>query len=385
MRKEIEFLLSCVRDSAEANREEIEKTLRSQSFDWTYLIDTADIHGLMPLLYRKLRTSYSQNVPKDILDDLRQHFHHNSWQNALKTEELSRLLGLFSAHKIPAVVYKGPVLAAFAYGNLSLRQFGDLDILFHERDIQKVKELLLQQGYTPELQLNSSQEKIYNRFQRDLNFTSDDGKVAVEIQWDIPPRYFPFSFTLDSLRERIQTVSLENKEFFTFSPEDTLIILCIHGLYHCWERAGWICDVAKLIEAYPIMNWEFVLSQAEALKSEQSLYLGLCLVQDLFKTPYPKNIRERMREDNVSRAIASKIQDNLFSEKEDLSRPIKCVFSQIRTWKRLRDKVFFCFHLAVNPNPEDWKLLKLPSLFSFLYALIRPIRLLFTYGWRTVK
>src|SRR5438067_11138494 len=42
--------------------------------------------------------------------------------------ELFRLLELFSQNEIRALVIQGPVLAAQAYGDASLRRYGDLDL-----------------------------------------------------------------------------------------------------------------------------------------------------------------------------------------------------------------------------------------------------------------
>jgi len=45
------------------------------------------------------------------------------------TAELFRLLELFSANGISALLIKGPVLAAQAYGDPCVRSYGDLDLL----------------------------------------------------------------------------------------------------------------------------------------------------------------------------------------------------------------------------------------------------------------
>jgi hypothetical protein len=45
------------------------------------------------------------------------------------TAELCRLISLFAAADIAAIPYKGPVLGLFAYGNIALRRFVDLDVI----------------------------------------------------------------------------------------------------------------------------------------------------------------------------------------------------------------------------------------------------------------
>ena len=76
-------------------------------------------------------------------------FIENSLHNLFMTGELFKLLDLFGAHGIGAIPYKGPTLAALAYGNLALREFDDLDLLLPERDIPRARDLLIAQGFRP--------------------------------------------------------------------------------------------------------------------------------------------------------------------------------------------------------------------------------------------
>ena len=42
------------------------------------------------------------------------------------------------------------------------------------------------------------------------------------------------------------TVEIGGQRLRTFSIEDTLVMLCVHGAKHFWERLGWVLDIAKL-------------------------------------------------------------------------------------------------------------------------------------------
>ena len=54
---------------------------------------------------------------------------------------------LLESNGINAIPYKGPVLANLAYGNLSFREFGDIDILINKSDALKAKEIMISNGY----------------------------------------------------------------------------------------------------------------------------------------------------------------------------------------------------------------------------------------------
>jgi len=101
-------------------------------------------------LYRSLSRNAPELVSKANLERLRGDFRSNVQRNLLLTAELLRLLDLFAVHGIAAAPFKGPVLAASAYEDLSLRQFSDLDVLVNRRDILKAEGLLASQGYEPD-------------------------------------------------------------------------------------------------------------------------------------------------------------------------------------------------------------------------------------------
>jgi hypothetical protein len=146
-RPEVELLLCCTRTHIDSEIAERIKTLLQSRHRLGVPNPDCTRHGVIPLLYQSLSTTCPEAVPKTNLAQLRDYSHSNALHNLFLTKELLKLLNLFESHSIPAIPFKGPVLAVSAYGNLSLRQIGDLDILVRERDYHKAKELLLDQGH----------------------------------------------------------------------------------------------------------------------------------------------------------------------------------------------------------------------------------------------
>ena len=50
-------------------------------------------------------------------------------------------------HDIEALAFKGPTLSQMAYGDITLRQYSDLDILVDEKEIFKAGSVLAQHEY----------------------------------------------------------------------------------------------------------------------------------------------------------------------------------------------------------------------------------------------
>src|SRR5437762_4085724 len=129
---EAELLLACARTTIDNRTAERIRILLREDLDWSYLFEKAHQNCIMPLLYWNLNAACAEAVPNDVLNQLRAYFQGHARHNLFRTSELLNLLRLLDEHEIPALPFKGPILAALVYGNISLRQFGDLDILVHK-------------------------------------------------------------------------------------------------------------------------------------------------------------------------------------------------------------------------------------------------------------
>jgi hypothetical protein len=387
LRPEDELLLRCAWTSTDSERGARIRALLREELSWEYLLQKASGHKMLPLLYWHLDTAAPETVPQDILCQLRDHFRNNTRRNLFLTGELLRLLNFFETHRIPAIPFKGPTLAAFVYGNLALRHSGDLDILVHERDILRAKELLVSQGYRED-PLPREQEAAFLRSQQGYHFGLYSGKSTVELHWRIMPGVFSFSPDPEYLWKRLEQVPLGRGTVPTFTPEDLLLILCAHGSKHLWERLVWICDVAALIRVHKGIDWEQVLHQADTLGSRRRLFLGLYLASDLLGAALPEELLQRVWDDSAVKTLAAQVRKRLFQETDgppELFEEAQWRPFGFKVLERLRDKAWYCVSAAIMPGIGEWRLLQLPYLLSPLYYVLRPMRLTVKYGRRMIK
>jgi hypothetical protein len=379
IRPEEELLICCARTSIDQEKTRQIKSIVQKNIDWSFLIQTALEHGVISLLYQSLKKTCPDSVPADVLNQLRDYSIANTIRNMSLTEELFRILQIFESHNIPAIPYKGPVLAASVYRDIALRQFTDLDIIIHEKDVLRAEELLVSRGYSPEFRLNGKQGRFFIRLQRDCKFFHNNGKFITEIQWGVTQRYFPKIFDTEQLWERLETVSIDGKNTKTFSSEDMILILCLHGYYHCWERLVWICDLAEFIRVHQNMDWKGIMEKAHAGGYERILLLGLLLSNDILNSNIPEVVLQKIRIDSTVKSLAGHISKLLFAKHDLSKKAFKYFLLQINIWRRLGDKIRYCVGRATTPNEADWLAIRLPEHLSFLYYLIRPVRLFKTY------
>jgi hypothetical protein len=266
-----------------------------------------------------------------------------------------------------------------AYGNLALRQFNDLDFLLESTDIPRARKLLSSHGYRSQHHIGQTQEDAYFRSLCQLPLFHEENSILVELHAKITSRNFPFS-TDQTFWQRLMPVSLLGKEVLTFSREDLLLILCVHGAKHVWCCLGWICDVANLLSVSPAIDWEQVTDQTRRIGCERMLRLGLFLAHDLLGAPLPDFVVQEVQKDPVVRPLAERVYKQLLgSSGMDLSGFGDALF-HLRVRERLRDAVRYSLSLALAPTLADWERLALPAQLSFLYYPARFIRLVGKYS-----
>jgi len=199
------------------------------------------------------------------------------------------------------------------------------------------------------------------------------------------PRDFSFPLDTDELWERLEPICLADRKLLTLSPEDVLLILCVHGAKHLWTYLGGVCDVAELIRAHPAMNWARVLEQASLLRSERMLFLGLFLAIALLGASVPKQIEQRVLADRALALLATRVCQRLFRETGRPPGGLESSLFHLKARERLWDGVRYGLSLAMAPTVADWALVRVPPAFSFLYYLIRPMRLAGRYGRNLLK
>ena len=379
MRPEEDLLLCCSRISMGCENAERIKGLLRKEIDWVYLSQLALRHGVMPLLYRGLRAVQRDVVPREIMDQLQKYFLANAGRNIFFTEALRHLLHLLEAHGIPGIPYKGPALAASIYGDIALRQFSDLDILVRKQDVLKCQDIMISEGYRPDFQLTDVNVKHYLRCRNELSFTRNDGRVIVELQWEIVPRYFSVSIPYEYLWNGTHRSSRSGLGFRAISPEVELIILCVHGTKELWARLLWVCDVAEFIRVNQELDWDWVIELARALGSSRMLFLGLLLGKDLLDTSVPKKVMQQIEVDPVAGRLARQVNKRLFNGTNDASGIVKKSMFYLKTRERLRDRMRYCAHLVTTTTPGDWNLFSLPDYVFPLYVFLRPVRLATKY------
>ena len=349
--------------------------------DWDYMLDEAEENSIFPLVGRQLQAIATHALPAAAADRLRNGCRANTIRCLFLASELIKILDLFRSQGIEAIPYKGPALAVQAYGDITLREFEDLDIVLHQSDLPKAHELMLGLGYRAKFDWVISSGTAASAVPGEYNYRDEERRVMVELHTEFTLRHFPKPPNLDELLLRLVSVRLNEREVRTFSLEDGLPILCIHGAKDFWGRFSWIADISELLRRYPNLNWDITMQRTESLNAERMLHVGLALAAGLLDAPVPNEIWRRVQADRVATDVASEITNRLMSpDYRSLDAPGRFNFR-----RRMLPGTFagwrYALRLSVVPAEEDWQMMRLPGPLAPLYIALRPLRLLRKYGW----
>ena len=372
-RNEWSALLECA--SPAQDRQRLARLFRSA--DWARLLVLAEDHGVAGHLAASLRGLEEDLVPREIRQALVDRQRARNFLTLRLTVELFRILGRFTSQGIAALVVKGPVLAMRAYGDPAMRSYGDLDLLVRQQDIRRATELLSAVGFAPAIPLSAIDSgKIPGQY----FFSMPDSQLIVELHNDRTLRYFPRRLPLEDFFARQVRVRLDAQEAPALSVEDELVLICVHGAKHFWERLMWIADVAALVSRQTGIDWEGVAASAKAVGAERMLRTGLRLASDLLRAHLPDKVHAMVQTDTVAARLAEQACKWLPAAG---SAP-PSLFERAAFRMRMRGSWLaapaYLLRLSLSPTEEDWQKGGQLSQNRFLDVLRRPFRLARKYG-----
>lgn len=293
---EVELLLLCARGGNDPDTSQYIGRLIEQGIDWGFFLGAALSHQMSCLVYWNLNRACPELVPESLRQRLRTAYNLNATRNLFMTAEVYRILGIFKEYGIPAVSIKGPLQAAEIYGNLALREISDLDFLVHKQDVLPAKEALVAHGFRPYKIFTPEQEQahINGHAYYDYPFISTDGKYLIELHWLLLPLQSAFGLTEQFTWEEVREVAKGGRTMMTFPVEEQFLLQCEHNEQHNWRGLKFICDVARMLEKYPEMNWGMVMERATRIGRERTLLLTLHMAKELLAAPLPPELKERI-------------------------------------------------------------------------------------------
>lgn len=380
MTQEFPFLLACVRRFFDPQAPQPTAT----GLDWRKLVQLAERHAVVALFCQAIRAR--NDIPAEMLDYLQGRALEAARFDLTLSAELARLLKLFEGHQVEVVSLKGPALRSTLYGEAALRSSSDLDLLVHPGDVLRAKRALEGAGYYMQSILPSDADGACLR-RRDCQITLSreitdrDDLLFVDLHWRLLPGYFPRFFDERELWGCLRQVSVAGAVVSTLSPEHLLLFLCANGTKHLWERLGWLCDIARLVQVEARIDWTRVFVEARQTDSSRMVVVALLLASELLGISLPSAAVEYISSDGAARELVEIVRHRLYDEVLTPASAMESASFSRRAFERNGHRLRFLIGVFLEPTEAEYEALKLPLTFHWLYYFFRPLRLVFKYGW----
>jgi len=368
---ELRLLLGCARIVTSAHEDDAIRRMLANGIDWTLFARKAIEHGLAGLAGHTLARVAPDMVPADILEALRVIIDRSREKNRQLFDELARLLDVLAANGIDAIPFKGPVLAVQTFGDLGLRQFRDLDFLIRDCARTRAVAALGTAGYQRQGALSTDQFDLIHRLQGQEIIFKSGVETAVEPHTRLTSIKMALDIDYAGLWHRARRIDVNGRSMLTLEPEDTFIILAIHGGKEMWWNIKWACDVAAFIASHPRVEWSTIMQRARAQGCLRMTLLATALARTYFGAKIPTAVETAERSDREIGAMVARIAARWHSD-APLGPPSNRTLSRDRM--RLHDgfarKAGYVARTLFLPGPQHVGLLRLPKSLRFAYVPI---------------
>jgi Uncharacterised nucleotidyltransferase len=339
---------------------------------WPVLFAEAERHRVISLLASNVAQCEESLVPPEFAQKMQQ-LHRVQVLSALQmTAELFRLVDQFRDAALDIVLVKGPTLALRAYGDTGARQYGDLDFIARQKDILRATELMTSAGYQPEIPVEAiSPQKIPGQYL----FVRIATPLLVELHTERTMRYFPRGLPIEEFFARRQYLTVDGHQVPALAVEDELLLICIHGAKHLWDRLSMVADVASFVDRQNFLDWERAFATARAVGAQRMLHTGLLLAGNLFGAALPQNVQARLQSDRAASQLAAKIANWLPSAGQALPGLFSRALYRVRMRGSVISGLGYLLRLTFSPTQEDWLADAEKNHDGRFAALRRPIRL----------
>jgi hypothetical protein len=368
--REAQLILCC---AAASNSERFDRLriILDAGVDWAVVMRAASRQGVMPSVYRVLIPTLALQLPTSVRDRMRREVYGNAVRNCYLATEMVRLCHLLEKHGVRALALKGPALALGVYGDLTLRQFTDLDLLVRQRDLSGAFAALAGDGFRTKAPLKKIGGELPSGWE--MTFVRERGLFELDLHWRLSPPYFPFTPEGDELWARAVEVDLGPGRVSTLGPEDLMLFLCAHGAKHGWQSLSGVCDVAQAARAYRY-DWEELAARARSLGSLRILLLGVLLAYDLLGAVIPDALIDAARAEPFVQSGARTFCRYFHQLGANGPGLLQRWLIPLTMIPQRSARIRYALARAFLPATKDFDFISLPCILSPLYYAVRPLR-----------
>ncbi|HSM72340.1 MAG TPA: nucleotidyltransferase family protein [Anaerolineales bacterium] len=278
-------LCLCTRQSFETEHQQnLIDFCWNQTIHWDIVLETANKHQITPIVYTNLTKipDKNLNIPLRVQDRFKKTQIHNIFTKQRTEAALEKVLALFNQKGIDVMLVKGGAVAYLVYDRPWYTICLDMDLVIRVREDELTED---------------DRREIFDLLE---SFNRERSPFKEHIEYDF---YAHHDITMNNILpvdwERIwadaEKIQIKGYDVFVMTPEDTLLATAITSCRKRFFRLKSLCDLATIIEKYPALDWNTVISKAHEHKCNTILYTALIVTQSTLGCHLPDNILTELR------------------------------------------------------------------------------------------
>lgn len=281
-----------------------------------------------------------------------------------------RLFRVLEELNVPALAVKGSSLSQALYGDITAREFGDLDMLVPpDKIVQLVEELEtreLQRSYPTKLK--TGQQHAFFHYLKAQTLVETKTGNTLDLHWKLLSSWIGADLLpFEDLWSRSKTIEREGlTPWRSLSDEDNIVFLALHGFQDGWPKLKQFLDLCVALEVLNY-NWDDVLSIASYRSVLVERAVELCV--RIFGISHPGNMTHHYRDSQQAMDVWLQMATSEKTPQSKLLAPSywSCPPSEAinRSFRAL-----FC------PAIDDIQSVEISPQFFRLYPLVRFFRLI---------
>lgn len=377
------FQLLLLLSRLELSQEQVQvvSELIAQVQDWDDFTRQASDRFVLPIAHSHLSRGWKYQIPNPHLDVMKLYTLRALQHNLNISSEFKNIVrDVLLPLEVPHLCFKGPTLAFQYYPEPAQRLCRDVDILVRQKDLPKILQYALNNGYQPHdpKALTASDESITfaSNHQKVITLLSPRN-VAVEFHTKIDNTGSVFNAS--QMIEKRQPITIGNINTWVMPLSELFVYLCWHHTKHYWSRLHWLVDITAM-QNHKDFNLEDVIACAEHYSLGSTVSSCLEMI-DYFGAPTQKDIKELTP--NTRELLRASILamhgdvefEHLLSRKKptpDFSFAWQTSNMHIWGWRLLGWKRIF------RPTYDNYVAWPLTRNWQWIYRFIRPFYEIYT-------
>ncbi|MGL4570214.1 MAG: nucleotidyltransferase domain-containing protein [Clostridium sp.] len=319
-----------------------EKVKFDEKVKWESILKLSEEHKVKGIIYSSIDWGKKLTFSKEIINTWKRDTFISAVSQSRHLTETANILNEFSIKDIKVIALKGLVVREL-YPIPDLRTMSDSDILVHKCDLEKVSEILKENGYCKnEEKDNHGAHFIYTK----------DFCYPIEVHWTlINDDFFKGSKSFEEdVWDRIDEVSINGAKTYSLALEDLALHLCAHMAVHI-AYGGFgvrqLCDLVLLVEKRGVeIDWDVFLNKVSKSGIDKFVFIIFKICNELFNMKIPFNISKEI---SFNRKYVDILIEDIFRDGVYASNDMHNVFANEFAFDKEEITAFKKFILFIFP------------------------------------